>query len=183
MVGLIPLYACLVLDDENMHVLPEFKKRTEWFIQHRKDLTSKVSVFWVFFTICRSIDFSFFLWAKPCRVTLLIDLFLTGPSRRVNYGAPLLALHTALALTFICLLLESDQGAIASLLKSWQPPTAVRLVITNHEVLIIYHSIVVIITLLRWCLSSVPWWTYVGCTIKSVPPFSCSCKVSFIKQG
>ena len=26
---------------------------------------------------------------------------------------PLLALHTVLALTFICLLLESDQGAIA----------------------------------------------------------------------
>ncbi|XP_077968384.1 uncharacterized protein LOC144422258 [Styela clava] len=40
MVGLIPLYACLVLDQENTEALPEFKKRTCWFLENRKDLKS-----------------------------------------------------------------------------------------------------------------------------------------------
>lgn len=42
MVGLIPLYACLVLDHENMEALPAFKKRTEWFLNNRPDLSSIV---------------------------------------------------------------------------------------------------------------------------------------------
>ena len=36
MVGLVPLMACLVLDDENVKTLPVFKKRVDWFIRNRK---------------------------------------------------------------------------------------------------------------------------------------------------
>uniref|UniRef100_H2Z169 Mannosylglycerate hydrolase MGH1-like glycoside hydrolase domain-containing protein n=1 Tax=Ciona savignyi TaxID=51511 RepID=H2Z169_CIOSA len=43
MVGLIPLYACLVLDGENTEKLLGFKKRTQWFLDNRKDLNSRVS--------------------------------------------------------------------------------------------------------------------------------------------
>ena len=43
MVGLVPLMACLVLDNEYMKTLPVFKKRVEWFMQNRKDLASQVS--------------------------------------------------------------------------------------------------------------------------------------------
>lgn len=43
MVGLVPLMACLVLDDEYMNRLPGFKKRLDWFMKNRKDLASQVS--------------------------------------------------------------------------------------------------------------------------------------------
>ena len=43
MVGLIPLMACLVLDDKYMKTLSEFKKRLDWFMKNRKDLASQVS--------------------------------------------------------------------------------------------------------------------------------------------
>lgn len=43
MVGLVPLMACLVLDDEYMKTLPGFKKRLDWFMKNRKDLASQVS--------------------------------------------------------------------------------------------------------------------------------------------
>ena len=43
MVGLVPLYACLVLDDEYMDKLPGFRKRLNWFMKNRKDLASQVS--------------------------------------------------------------------------------------------------------------------------------------------
>ena len=43
MVGLIPLYACLVLEDEVIQKLPGFKKRLTWFLENRKDLSSQVS--------------------------------------------------------------------------------------------------------------------------------------------
>nr|CAB3263900.1 uncharacterized protein YMR196W-like [Phallusia mammillata] len=43
MVGLIPLYACLVLDHENFFNLPGFKKRTDWFLKNRKDLESRIT--------------------------------------------------------------------------------------------------------------------------------------------
>ena len=43
MVGLVPLMACLVLDNEYIKTLPVFKKRVEWFMQNRKDLASQVS--------------------------------------------------------------------------------------------------------------------------------------------
>ena len=42
MVGLVPLMACLVLDDEYMNRLPGFKKRLDWFMKNRKDLASLV---------------------------------------------------------------------------------------------------------------------------------------------
>ena len=42
MVGLIPLYACLVLEDEVIQKLPGFKKRLSWFLENRKDLAKQV---------------------------------------------------------------------------------------------------------------------------------------------
>ncbi|XP_078487980.1 uncharacterized protein LOC100182734 [Ciona intestinalis] len=62
MVGLIPLYACLVLDGENTHQLPGFKKRTEWFLSNRKDLQSRIT----FMTEEVSSD------GKPSRILLAI---------------------------------------------------------------------------------------------------------------
>ena len=45
MVGLIPLYACLVLDDEYVQKLPGFRKRMDWFLENRKDLRTEVSCY------------------------------------------------------------------------------------------------------------------------------------------
>lgn len=42
MVGLIPLYACLVLEDEVIQRLPGFKKRLTWFLENRHDLAKQV---------------------------------------------------------------------------------------------------------------------------------------------
>jgi hypothetical protein len=43
MVGLIPLYAVETLDSELIDRLPGFKRRLEWFISNRKDLTGSVA--------------------------------------------------------------------------------------------------------------------------------------------
>ena len=43
MVGLVPLMACLVLDDEYMDKLPGFRKRLNWFMKNRTDLASQVT--------------------------------------------------------------------------------------------------------------------------------------------
>ena len=43
MVGLVPLMACLVLDNEYMKTLPVFKMRVECFMKNRKDLATQVS--------------------------------------------------------------------------------------------------------------------------------------------
>ena len=43
MVGLVPLMACLVPDNEYMKTLPVFKKRVECFMKNRKDLATQVS--------------------------------------------------------------------------------------------------------------------------------------------
>ena len=43
MVGLIPLFACLVLEDEVIQKLPGFKKRLTWFLTYRPDLAKQVS--------------------------------------------------------------------------------------------------------------------------------------------
>jgi hypothetical protein len=43
MVGLIPLYAVETLDSELVDRLPGFKRRLEWFIENRKDLTANVA--------------------------------------------------------------------------------------------------------------------------------------------
>ena len=42
MVGLIPLYACLVLEDEVIKKLPGFRKRLQWFLDNRQDIAKQV---------------------------------------------------------------------------------------------------------------------------------------------
>src|SRR5206468_1720857 len=37
-VGLIPLFACEILDDDHLDRLPGFTKRMRWFLENRKDL-------------------------------------------------------------------------------------------------------------------------------------------------
>ena len=44
MVGLIPLYACLVLEDRVVQKLHGFRKRLDWFLKNRKDLASQVKL-------------------------------------------------------------------------------------------------------------------------------------------
>jgi DNA-directed RNA polymerase subunit N (RpoN/RPB10) len=43
MVGLIPLLAVETIDPELLDAAPAFKKRLEWFLEHRPDLASLVS--------------------------------------------------------------------------------------------------------------------------------------------
>ncbi len=43
MVGLIPLFAVATLEPETLQQLPAFKKRLNWFIQHRPDLRRNVA--------------------------------------------------------------------------------------------------------------------------------------------
>ena len=43
MVGLIPLFAVETLEPRVCDKLPGFKRRLEWFIEHRKDLTRNVA--------------------------------------------------------------------------------------------------------------------------------------------
>lgn len=43
MVGLIPLFAVEVLDDELLSAIPEFQNRLKWFLDNRPDLASLVS--------------------------------------------------------------------------------------------------------------------------------------------
>jgi len=43
MVGLIPLFAVETLEDDLLDVLPEFKERMRWFLEHRPDLAALVS--------------------------------------------------------------------------------------------------------------------------------------------
>lgn len=42
MVGLIPLFACLTLEDDVIQQLPDFKKRLTWFLKNRPDLAQQV---------------------------------------------------------------------------------------------------------------------------------------------
>ena len=42
MVGLIPLYACVVLDDDILEKMPGFRKRLVMFLKNRKDLAKQV---------------------------------------------------------------------------------------------------------------------------------------------
>lgn len=41
LVGLIPLYATLVLEPAVMNRLPGFKKRVEWFIENRPEISER----------------------------------------------------------------------------------------------------------------------------------------------
>ena len=43
MVGLIPLFAVETLEPELLDALPGFKRRLDWFIEHRPDLTDNVA--------------------------------------------------------------------------------------------------------------------------------------------
>jgi hypothetical protein len=43
MVGLVPLFAVETLEPERLARLPAFKRRLEWFIEHRSDLTDNVA--------------------------------------------------------------------------------------------------------------------------------------------
>ena len=43
MVGLIPLFACETIEKDWLDDFPEFKKRTEWFMTHRPDLTDAIA--------------------------------------------------------------------------------------------------------------------------------------------
>jgi hypothetical protein len=43
LVGVIPLIACEVLDQRTIDKLPGFKKRMNWFIEHRKDLARHIT--------------------------------------------------------------------------------------------------------------------------------------------
>lgn len=43
MVGLIPLFAVETLEEDWLDKLPEFKKRTEWFLKNRPDLTDEIA--------------------------------------------------------------------------------------------------------------------------------------------
>lgn len=43
MVGLIPLFAVLTLEDEVIQKLPGFKKRLTWFLENRRDLAKQVN--------------------------------------------------------------------------------------------------------------------------------------------
>ncbi len=43
MVGLIPIFAVETLDEDLLNSLPEFKKRTEWFLVNRPDLTDDIA--------------------------------------------------------------------------------------------------------------------------------------------
>ena len=43
MVGLIPLYACTILDNDVIEKLPTFKRKLEWFKKNRDDLVREVS--------------------------------------------------------------------------------------------------------------------------------------------
>ncbi|HEY6167419.1 MAG TPA: glucosidase [Verrucomicrobiae bacterium] len=44
MVGLLPLIACEVLDEERIRKLPGFKKRLDWFLKHRRDLARHIAM-------------------------------------------------------------------------------------------------------------------------------------------
>lgn len=45
MVGLIPLFSVLVLEEETVNKLPGFKKRLDWFLRNRSDISDNVSFF------------------------------------------------------------------------------------------------------------------------------------------
>lgn len=44
LVGLVPLFAVLVLEDEFVEKLPGFKNRLDWFLRNRKDLAAQVKI-------------------------------------------------------------------------------------------------------------------------------------------
>jgi hypothetical protein len=45
LVGLIPLIAVEILDEDNIDKMPGFRKRMEWFLKHRTDLKEQISLY------------------------------------------------------------------------------------------------------------------------------------------
>uniref|UniRef100_T1IRW7 Uncharacterized protein n=1 Tax=Strigamia maritima TaxID=126957 RepID=T1IRW7_STRMM len=43
LVGLVPMFACLVLEESKLKNVEGFMKRTRWFIKYRQDITSEIS--------------------------------------------------------------------------------------------------------------------------------------------
>ncbi|RDD46434.1 Uncharacterized protein TrispH2_002019 [Trichoplax sp. H2] len=43
MVGLVPLFSCLILNSEMLNKLPGFSKRLDWFLKYRQDLASQIA--------------------------------------------------------------------------------------------------------------------------------------------
>jgi hypothetical protein len=43
LVGIVPLFACELIDDEVMDRLPSFARRVRWFLENRPDLASQIS--------------------------------------------------------------------------------------------------------------------------------------------
>jgi hypothetical protein len=43
MVGLIPLFAVQIMEPDLLDAMPGFKRRLEWFIEHRRDLTENMA--------------------------------------------------------------------------------------------------------------------------------------------
>jgi hypothetical protein len=43
MVGLVPLFACDTLEQDELKAFPGFRKRMDWFIKHRPDLTDRIA--------------------------------------------------------------------------------------------------------------------------------------------
>jgi Glycosyl hydrolase family 63 C-terminal domain len=43
MVGLVPLFACEILEESALERLPEFRKRMNWFLENRRDLASSIT--------------------------------------------------------------------------------------------------------------------------------------------
>ena len=43
LVGLVPLFACDTIEQREIDAFPGFRKRMEWFIEHRPDLTDRVA--------------------------------------------------------------------------------------------------------------------------------------------
>jgi len=44
-VGLIPLFACEILDSETLAALPKFKERLDWFVKYRPNLVKNIAPF------------------------------------------------------------------------------------------------------------------------------------------
>ena len=43
MVGLVPLFACEILEEDALANLPQFRKRMNWFLENRKDLAESIT--------------------------------------------------------------------------------------------------------------------------------------------
>jgi hypothetical protein len=66
MVGIIPLFAVEVLEEETMDALSGFSKRTRWFLEHRKDLAAQIA----YLTTCSVAGHRHRLLAIPSRERL-----------------------------------------------------------------------------------------------------------------